>query len=66
MVTKQVSMDLAEEDILVNAVSPGAVLTERLRGRLGEDVDPADTRAVMGWVGAGDHQDVEAVSTLVK
>lgn len=51
MVTKQVSMDLAEEDILVNAVSPGAVLTERLRGRLGADVDPADTRAVMRWVG---------------
>jgi len=56
MVTKQVSMDLADEDILVNVVSPGAVLTERLRGRLAADVetdvDAGDPRAVMSWVGA--------------
>ncbi|HEX4252536.1 MAG TPA: SDR family oxidoreductase [Pseudonocardia sp.] len=51
MVTKQVSMDLAPEDILVNVVSPGAVVTERLLDRLDSSVDPSDARAVMSWVG---------------
>jgi NAD(P)-dependent dehydrogenase (short-subunit alcohol dehydrogenase family) len=51
MLTKQVSMDLAPEQILVNTVSPGAVLTERLRARLDPEVDPEDTAAVMTWLG---------------
>jgi NAD(P)-dependent dehydrogenase (short-subunit alcohol dehydrogenase family) len=51
MLTKQVSMDLAPEQILVNTVSPGAVLTERLRARLGPEIDQEDTEAVMAWVG---------------
>ncbi|MDT7561911.1 MAG: 3-oxoacyl-[acyl-carrier protein] reductase [Pseudonocardiales bacterium] len=53
MLTKQVSIDLAPEQILVNTVSPGAMLTERLRARLdpgvpGVDVD--DAHAVMDWM----------------
>jgi 3-oxoacyl-[acyl-carrier protein] reductase len=50
MLTKQVSIDLAPEQILVNTVSPGAMLTERLRARLDPGVDGDDVHAVMDWM----------------
>lgn len=52
--TKQVSIDLAPEQILVNTVSPGAVFTDRLRERLlaeGGEVDPDDATALGAWLG---------------
>lgn len=46
--TKQVSIDLAPEQILVNTVAPGAMLTERLRARAG--VGPDEVVPAMDWM----------------
>lgn len=47
--TKQVSIDLAPEQILVNTVSPGAMHTERLRSLLPPSLDAEDSHAA--WTG---------------
>ena len=53
-ITKQVSVDLAPEGILVNTVSPGAIFTDQLRDKLatsgGDPVDLTDDRALMDWL----------------
>jgi 3-oxoacyl-[acyl-carrier protein] reductase len=54
-VTKQVSIDLAPEQILVNTVSPGAVFTDQLRDKLSREdasvsVDVTDDTALMDWL----------------
>ena len=48
--TRQVSIDLAPEQILVNTVSPGAMHTERLRSLLPPSLDAEDSHAVMDWL----------------
>lgn len=53
--TKQVSIDLAPEQILVNTVSPGAVFTDQLRAKQERDapeVDADDPNALMEWIAA--------------
>lgn len=52
-VTKQVSIDLAPEQILVNTVSPGAIFSDQLRDKLTADeveVDATDDHALMDWL----------------
>ena len=54
-VTKNMSLELAPENILVNAVSPGTFVSDLLRAYLAglppEDrVDADDLHAVMGWI----------------
>jgi 3-oxoacyl-[acyl-carrier protein] reductase len=50
-VTKNLSLELAKDEILVNTVSPGSVATEALRGwARGVGIDPADPYAIMAGV----------------
>ncbi|HEX3611434.1 MAG TPA: SDR family oxidoreductase [Sporichthyaceae bacterium] len=52
MLTKQISIDLAPEQILVNTVSPGAVFTDQLRAKRDHDAPgvPDDPDALMEWI----------------
>lgn len=50
-VTKNLSLELAKDEILVNTVSPGSVTTEALQGwARGVGIDPADPYAVMAGI----------------
>jgi NAD(P)-dependent dehydrogenase (short-subunit alcohol dehydrogenase family) len=54
-ITKNLSLELAPDGILVNVVSPGTYLTEQVRRHIDAlpsavDVDTADLRSVMEWI----------------
>jgi 3-oxoacyl-[acyl-carrier protein] reductase len=50
-VTKNLSLELAKDEILVNTVSPGSVATEALQGwARGVGIDPADPYALMAGI----------------
>ena len=46
--TRSMAFDLAEKNIRVNCVTPGAIDTPLLRGSINDSPDPADTEAFLG------------------